>query len=135
VLDCDIEGLLEAQERFGRPVVEGWRNEFASRAWGRIRDGDWMARSGEYSFMFVLPETDAKGARCVAERLRRLIALHPLVTPVALIDFSLGVGVTAMEAHRDPDCAMRVNALLRKADAASNRCRQLDGTRAGDSLN
>ncbi len=135
VLDCDIHGFLEAKECFGQEAADSWLNEFVSRAWGRIRHGDWMARSGEHGFMFVLPETNAKGAHFVADKLRRLIALHPLVTPVALINFSMEVGVIALEAHRDADCAHRVNALLRKIDCRKSAAERHEGAHGRHPLN
>jgi diguanylate cyclase (GGDEF)-like protein len=135
VLDCHIEGLHEAAERLGQAAVDVWLDEFVSLAWGRIRHGDWVARSGEQGFIFVLPETDVKGAHCVAEKLRRLVAVHPLVTPTALIDFSLGVGVTAMQANRDPDCVLRLNALLRKLDLIKCVGSRTEGNHASNTRN
>jgi diguanylate cyclase (GGDEF)-like protein len=116
VLDCRIEGLPHAQERFGRASIDRWLQAFAERSWARIRQGDWFARTGADEFMFVLPETGARGAHHVAEKLHRMIALHPLAAFDGLISFTAQIGVTALDTRRDLDCTLKINALLHKAE-------------------
>jgi diguanylate cyclase (GGDEF)-like protein len=127
VLECHVHGLREARERLGQDAVDRWLNEFVSLAWGCIRHGDWVARSGDEGFFFVLPETNVEGAHVVADKLRRLIARQPLVTAAVLIEFSLKVGVTAMEAYSDPNCAHRLSALFRRLDSTERSVEALEG--------
>jgi diguanylate cyclase (GGDEF)-like protein len=116
VLDCRIEGLPEARQRFGQASIDRWLQAFAERSWARIRQGDWFARTGAEEFMFVLPETGARGAHHVAEKLHRMIALHPLAAFDGLISFTAEIGVTALDTRRDLDCTLKINALLRRAE-------------------
>jgi diguanylate cyclase (GGDEF)-like protein len=127
VLTCDIDGFSHVNQHFGREAGDELLRAFVGRSEECIRKGDWLARTGSDEFMIVLPETTAKDARQVAQKLERLFEMHPLSTPADPIGFTVRIGVTSMEAQHDSDSVRRLDALLRKA---TDRCRtnqQLDG--------
>lgn len=121
VLDCDLRSIPKLSDQLADQAVDGWLREFVVRSGACIRRADWLAQTGKYEFLFVLPETGARGARCVAEKLRRMVLLHPMVTPDGPLGVTAEIGVCTLEAHRDADCGLRIQALLRKAgiDGAS----------------
>jgi two-component system cell cycle response regulator len=92
---------------------------FVGRTANCIRKVDWLARTGRNEFIAVLPETTAQGARCVARKLRHLFAREPLFHPHDGGEFTVRIGVTAVEAKHDPDSARQIEALLRSATAQS----------------
>jgi diguanylate cyclase (GGDEF)-like protein/PAS domain S-box-containing protein len=79
-----------------------------------VRPRDVVARFGGEEFVILLPETDAQGAREVAERCQRLIAQqaleHKLSPHGQRVTLSIGVG-TAI-----PDAAAQHSTLLQAVD-------------------
>jgi len=98
-----------------------------SRAMEAIcRDLDVPGRMGGEEFAVVLPETDAKGARVVADRLRLEIAscLHEAAGhPPFRVTASLGVVTLEPGSERD------VESLMHAADAALYRAKELGRNR------
>jgi len=115
VLSCSIDGLVQQVNRFGRSAGDDWARDFVNRSECFLRKGDWIARTGADEFMVVLPETTAEGARCVAQKLDRLFAVHPLSTPADPVGFTVTVDVTAVETKHDVDCTYRIESLVRAA--------------------
>jgi two-component system cell cycle response regulator len=130
VLECEIRANPNVHGQFGCVAVEKWLREFVAGSGACIRESDWLARTGEFEFMFVLPETGTKGAHCVAEKLRRLTMLHSLDTPAGPVGFTADIGVNTLEAHRDADCALRIKALLRKAEQRRHAEQRICSARA-----
>jgi two-component system cell cycle response regulator len=116
ILHCDIEGFEPFRDRFGHEAGNDLLREFVAGADGGIRKGDWLARTESASFLIVLPETAAKGANCVAHKLRQLFALHPWSTLAAPIGFTVNICVTAMDAEHDSHSMAQIEAVLHAAD-------------------
>jgi diguanylate cyclase (GGDEF)-like protein len=116
VLNCEIDGFNEIAAQYGDEVGDELLRAFVTRAESCIRNGDWLARTGDAEFMLVLPETPLKGAHRAAQKLRQLFALHPLSTPFGPITLTSRIEVTAIDARRDADSELRIHALLRTAD-------------------
>jgi diguanylate cyclase (GGDEF)-like protein len=127
ILRCDIEGF----DRFNHPLGSEAGNEllraFVAGANGCIRKGDWLARTAGAAFMIVLPETTAKGAHCVAHKLRRLFAQRPLSSPADPIGFTVSIGVTAVDAKHDAQSTAQIEAVLRAANRGTCAGARLDG--------
>jgi two-component system, cell cycle response regulator len=116
VLFCDIDGFKKVNDRMGHGAGDRVLQEFVVRAARCIREkSDWLARSGGDEFIVVMPETDLKGANCVAQKLRRLFARPPLIVHERTLDITVSIGVTALETHRDLSQTSAVE-LLREAD-------------------
>ena len=116
ILNCEIEGFGQVTGQFGDEVGDELLRAIVTRTESCVRNGDWLARTGEAEFMLVLPETPLKGAHRVAHKLRQLFALQPLATPVGPIEFTSRIEVTAVDTRRDADSALQIHALLRAAD-------------------
>jgi two-component system cell cycle response regulator len=115
ILHCALDGFNRFNEQFGHEAANEWLRTFVAGAAGCIRQGDWLARTSGAEFMIVLPETAAKGAHCAADKLRRLFVQHQLSTPAEPIGFTVGIGVTAVEAKHDSQSTAQVEAVLRVA--------------------
>jgi diguanylate cyclase (GGDEF)-like protein len=116
ILYCDIDGFKKVNDRLGHGAGDRVLQEFVLRATRCIREkSDWLARCGGDEFVVVMPETDLKGANCVAQKLQRIFANPPLVIHERPLEISVSIGVNALETHRDLSQTSAVE-LLREAD-------------------
>ena len=118
VLFCDIDRFKKVNDGLGHGAGDRVLQEFVQRATRCIREkSDWLARSGGDEFVVVMPETDLKGANCVAQKLSRIFASPPLVVYDRPLKMTISVGATALETHRDLSRTSAAD-LLRAADQA-----------------
>ena len=116
LLNCDIDGFKQFNDGLGHQVGDTLLRAFVERAEGCIRkDSDWVARVAGDEFMLVLPETHVHGAHCVAQKLREVFASKPVSTSAGPVNFTVCVGITAMQAVPERGDMPRADALLRAA--------------------
>ncbi|HEY0801438.1 MAG TPA: response regulator [Steroidobacteraceae bacterium] len=128
VLSCEIDELKLIIDRFGRPAGEDVLREFVARCQGSIRTAsDWLARVGEGEFMIVLPETAARGAHRVAQKLRQILAMEPVSTRAGSVSVAATVTVTAMEPQHELDAAVRIRDMLSAADRGNSSAMRMKG--------
>jgi diguanylate cyclase (GGDEF)-like protein len=90
-----------------------------------VRSHDCVGRYGGEEFLIVLPGCDASQALRTAERIRSEIALCPVDTGSAQLEFTASVGVTI--AKPDDTSATEILAV---ADAALDRAKNSGRNRA-----
>jgi len=73
LLMMDIDHFKAYNDRFGHPKGDMVLKRFARLVYENIREVDILARYGGEEFVLILPGTDKKSARIVAEKLRRLV--------------------------------------------------------------
>jgi two-component system, cell cycle response regulator len=116
VLSCDIDRFKRINDEFGHAAGDEVLSEFATRLRSSIRESiDWVARTGGEEFMVVLPETNLRGAACVAEKVRSALATRPIVTRTGTHAVTVSIGVTALETAVDFETVPLIE-LLRAAD-------------------
>jgi len=116
VIACDLDNFKRINDCFGHEAGDEILQVFASRAEGCLRHGiDWVARSGGEEFVIVLPETNLQGASHVAQRLREVLAAHPISTSSGPLAVTVSMGVTALETAHEL-ASVPAAALLRAAD-------------------
>ncbi|WP_407676332.1 diguanylate cyclase, partial [Plantactinospora alkalitolerans] len=122
VLALDLDRFKEVNDTYGHAAGDAVLAEFAARIRGAMREVDLAFRQGGEEFVVLLPETDARGAATVAERLGAAvretpIAIRPrpgVLAPVrALVSVTVSVGVAVY-----PDHAATGPQLLAAADEA-----------------
>ncbi|MFC0507890.1 diguanylate cyclase [Micromonospora costi] len=69
VLALDLDRFKDVNDTYGHAAGDTVLAEFARRVRGEIREVDLAFRQGGEEFVLLLPETDARGAAIVAERL------------------------------------------------------------------
>ncbi|MER7166106.1 diguanylate cyclase [Micromonospora sp. NPDC000207] len=79
VLVLDLDRFKAVNDTYGHPAGDAVLAEFAHRLRGEIREVDLAFRQGGEEFVVLLPETDARGAAIVAERLGAAVRDHPTV--------------------------------------------------------
>jgi len=81
---------------------------------------DVAARYGGEEFVLVLPETDAKGARVIAERLRKTVkkTAFPTSGGNLKVTLSLGIAIFPHDANNQSDLIACADAALYEAKGA-----------------
>ncbi|WBB77620.1 diguanylate cyclase [Micromonospora sp. WMMD882] len=79
VLALDLDRFKTVNDTYGHAVGDAVLVEFAHRVRAEIREVDLAFRSGGEEFVLLLPETDARGATIVAERLGAAVRDHPIL--------------------------------------------------------
>ncbi|MFR9777077.1 diguanylate cyclase [Micromonospora sp. MS34] len=118
VLALDLDRFKDVNDTWGHAAGDAVLVEFARRVRGEIREMDLAFRQGGEEFVVLLPETDARGAAIVAERLGAVVRDHPVPVvghggePVRVpVTVSIGVAVY-------PDHAATGQQVLDAADDA-----------------
>ncbi|MFI6130370.1 diguanylate cyclase [Micromonospora sp. NPDC051141] len=78
VLALDLDRFKHVNDTWGHAAGDAVLVEFARRVRGVIREVDLAFRHGGEEFVVLLPETDARGATIVAERLGAVVRDQPV---------------------------------------------------------
>ncbi|WP_208635247.1 GGDEF domain-containing protein [Micromonospora chalcea] len=118
VLALDLDRFKRVNDTWGHAAGDAVLVEFARRVRGVIREVDLAFRQGGEEFVVLLPETDARGATIVAERLGAVVRDQPVTVegstdePVHVpVTVSIGIAVY-------PDHAVDGQQVLDAADDA-----------------
>jgi diguanylate cyclase (GGDEF)-like protein len=117
VLALDLDRFKDVNDTWGHAAGDAVLVEFARRVRGEIREVDLAFRQGGEEFVVLLPETDARGAAIVAERLGAVVRDTPVPVethggPVPVpVTVSIGIAVY-------PDHAATGQQVLDAADDA-----------------
>ncbi|MEU7750964.1 diguanylate cyclase [Micromonospora sp. NPDC049171] len=97
VLALDLDRFKDVNDTYGHAAGDTVLAEFARRVRGEIREVDLAFRQGGEEFVLLLPETDARGAAIVAERLGAAIRETPIAVEAyagpVLVTVSVGIAV------------------------------------------
>ncbi|MFI7607011.1 diguanylate cyclase [Micromonospora sp. NPDC049366] len=118
VLALDLDRFKDVNDTYGHAAGDTVLAEFARRVRGEIREVDFAFRQGGEEFVLLLPETDARGAAIVAERLGAAIRgtsvpveTHSGGTVPVRVTVSIGIAVY-------PDHASTGQQVMEAADDA-----------------
>lgn len=117
ILLTDLDEFKAYNDTYGHPKGDECLKQFAAVLTQAInRSSDLVARYGGEEFVVVLPETDAAGALCAAERIRQLMhqrqILHCRSSVAPYVTVSIGSATCI------PSSATRSEDLLKAADGA-----------------
>ena len=119
LLLLDVDHFKKVNDTHGHPAGDAVLRGVAGLAQAQARETDLVARYGGEEMALVLPETDARGALIIAERIRAAVAAARHLTEQGPIQVTLSVGVATWPgAGEDPE------ALLASADKALYRAKQ-----------
>ncbi|MBO4164881.1 GGDEF domain-containing protein [Micromonospora antibiotica] len=100
ILVLDLDRFKTVNDSYGHAAGDAVLAEFARRVRGEIREVDLAFRQGGEEFVVLLPETDARGAATVAERLGAavreapvVVAGHAGVPTTIAVSVSIGIAV------------------------------------------
>jgi len=113
IIMLDLDHFKVINDTHGHAVGDRVLNAVAQRCQNHIRDIDILGRYGGEEFIILLPETSAKAAYSLADRLRKRVAEKAVSTKVGPIYITISLGV-AMLCDDDPD----LETLFDHADSA-----------------
>jgi diguanylate cyclase (GGDEF)-like protein len=99
LLVIDIDMFKSVNDRFGHDVGDQVIVYVAGICGDRKRNSDILSRIGGEEFALLLPETDIKEARRVAERLRNAVAQLPVPHDDAGIAVTVSIGAATADAN------------------------------------
>jgi len=122
VVFMDLDGFKLVNDAYGHRAGSATLTEVAQVITRSVRDSDFVARYGGDEFVLMLPETSAKRALQMAERVRERIAGHRFKGGVgADIYLTASFGVASFPEH-----ATQAEKLIELADAAMYEAKQRD---------
>lgn len=89
----DIDDFKKVNDEFGHLRGDMVLKELGTHVKSNVRSTDFVARYGGEEFAIILPETDAKGASVLAERLRKDIEQMRIVKDGKKIKVTISAGV------------------------------------------
>ncbi len=113
----DIDHLKSVNDTYGHAVGDQTLMAFTKICQKNIRDIDIFARIGGDEFVLLLPETNQEQAFIPVERIREILAAHPIELsgmPV-LITLSSGISILASEKETIEDLMGRADQALYQA--------------------
>jgi diguanylate cyclase (GGDEF)-like protein len=119
VLMIDSDNLKSVNDTSGHDAGNRLLRQLANAIQAELRFTDVPARYGGDEFIVLLPETPAKGALEVAERMRKVVADTPLDIEGRRIAHTISVGVACF-----PDDGRTLDALAARADRALYQAKQ-----------
>ena len=117
----DIDHFKGINDSYGHDQGDEVLMALALRTREICREHDVVARVGGEEFAILLPETDAKQAGIMAERLRAAVAELRIACPEGEIRFTISLGVTCMSWN---DSGQNFQTLFKSADAAMYRAKE-----------
>src|SRR5262245_916821 len=122
VVFMDLDGFKTVNDAYGHRAGSATLTEVAQVITRSVRDSDFVARYGGDEFVLMLPETPAKRALQMAERVRQRIEAHRFKGGVgADIYLTASFGVASFPEH-----ATQAEKLIELADAAMYEAKQRD---------
>ncbi len=130
VLLLDIDRFKRYNDHYGHLSGDDCLKRLADALSGTVkRAADFLARYGGEEFVVVLPETDAKSAMQMAEKVRRTVAdlqmAHAHATAAPYITVSVGGATTVPTTGIDPLLLLEAadNAMYEAKNAGGNQSR------------
>ena len=108
----DIDNFKKINDKFGHDAGDFILKEIARIFLSSTRKQDTVCRWGGEEFLFLLPETIAKGALVIAKKIRRRIAEHSFVYRDNVIPVTMTFGVSIF------DKLMNIESCIKQADMA-----------------
>jgi two-component system, cell cycle response regulator len=111
LLLADVDHFKSVNDTHGHPVGDLVLQGVAKVLRRSARDTDVVARYGGEEFAVVMPETDAAGAKVIAERIRKEVAAAVFETELGPLKVTLSLGVSTY-----PESADQKQPLIDRAD-------------------
>lgn len=121
---ADLDDFKEVNDRYGHGVGDEVLQQLAQRLGAVVKVRDVVGRWGGEEFVILLPETDADGARVVAENLRAAVAGSKFSSSAGEFSLTLTMGVAELTS------ALSVDQVVQRADVAMYRGKEAGKNRS-----
>ncbi len=112
LLSMDLDHFKLINDHRGHLAGDQALRHFVAVVQGILRPSDLLGRLGGEEFCVLLPQTEARAAALVAERIRAAVEATPVPTEQGDIPFSISAGVAQWRPDQDQD----VQDILSRAD-------------------
>lgn len=112
-LMVDSDSLKQVNDSYGHEAGNRLLQHIVKSMQGHLRATDVPARYGGDEFVIMLPDTPARGALEVAERIRNAVEATPFATEAGRVPCTVSIGVASY-----PQDGRSIEALLARADRA-----------------
>jgi diguanylate cyclase (GGDEF)-like protein len=112
-LMVDSDSLKQVNDSYGHEAGNRLLQHVVTAMQGHLRATDIPARYGGDEFIIMLPDTPARGALEVAERIRGAVESTPFATEAGRVPCTVSIGVASY-----PQDGRSIEALLARADRA-----------------
>jgi diguanylate cyclase (GGDEF)-like protein len=119
LLLIDIDNFKRVNDVHGHPAGDRALQTVAGIIASRIRSSDWVARYGGEEFAVVLPETDADGAKRIAEQLRLAVEDKRIQAEGDKLGMTISIGIASL-----CEQVASVQAMIEQADQAMYAAKQ-----------
>ncbi len=124
-LMIDIDHFKQVNDTHGHLAGDEILREVARRIASQVRGSDVAARFGGEEFVVLLPDTEERLARNLAERVRRVVRATPIrADEETALTVTVSLGVAAIRPKRLSEPADQGRALIEAADAAMYRAKK-----------
>jgi len=96
LLMADVNGFKRVNDAYGHRQGDATLKDVANILRSKVRSVDVPARYGGDEFVIILPETDAKRAAIVAERIKKSVASHQFHKDDESVQLTISVGVASL---------------------------------------
>jgi len=120
VMLVDADNLKEINDLYGHDAGDRLLKNLTRIIGETSRDSDVLARTGGDEFIVLLPETDARSAGVIAERIRKAVENFSFDVKGNRITSTVSIGIAGY-----PDDADSIESLLNKADSAMYSSKKL----------
>ncbi len=111
IILTDIDHFKSVNDTYGHPTGDAVLRGVAKILKDKARDTDIVARYGGEEFAIIMPETDAKGAQVIAERIREAVKAEVFQTEMGPLKVTLSLGIAT-----GPDYGYEKQQLIDLAD-------------------
>lgn len=121
----DIDHFKQVNDTHGHPVGDAVLARVAQTLQGSLRSEDIVARIGGEEFLAILPDTDLRNVRVVAERLRAAVEEMEVRLPngnLLSVTLSLGAGLLAEDDAAGAAAIARIDRALYSAKDSGRNC-------------
>jgi diguanylate cyclase (GGDEF)-like protein len=115
-----INYFKSVNDTYGHDVGDKVLKELAVLSKKNVRENDIVGRLGGEEFAVTMPNTEKMHAEKAAERLRKAIAHHKIITEEETLSVTISIGVVMMQ---DENIAT-IDALLKIADEALYKAKE-----------
>lgn len=119
LLMLDIDHFKKINDSYGHPTGDRVICALADICTGITRDADWVARLGGEEFAILLPETGPEEAFLLAERIRKDVQQHHILSADgAKVQWTISIGVASAHPDSHQHLLKECERLISHADAA-----------------
>ena len=119
IIMIDIDHFKEVNDKYGHAVGDEVICTIARVIIGRVRETDIQGRVGGEEFAIILPDTDIKGARSLAEEIRQALESTDIVVDDVTINITASFGVATFKSDKDD-----IRSIVKRSDVALYRAKE-----------